>query len=823
MMLCMIKLLRALWPPLDEAPVEDEEETPRYPPFMRGLPAKSVDKLLDSQAELIGRLRGAVGITDELYDEIYTPLIRRYAAYVHLLPASEAHHHRGAGGLLRHGLEVALWATQGADRIMFATGEPPARRRELEPRWKLGVFIAALLHDIGKPMSDVQVVDETGEHEWGAHGEDLADWLARVNSKRYYLHWRDNRHQRHESLTPLVLPHVIPKATMGYLQTAGPELYKQILFAISSRDFQARDQEHNPIFKLVREADQHSTRKDIGDPLAAGMPGALGVPLERYLMDAMRRLTRERTWACNKPGSRLWVMDNSVFVVWPSGAEDIVKMLARDQAPGIPRHPDSLADVLLDRGLAIPFEEAGSRARLWTIQPEPLRERNPGVVLHAIRLDSNASVFDEFPASVPGEIGVALLEKLASRERPSSGTEVVPKAPTETNPEPEPGAASETVAEPARQPNAPNPAPSATPAAPSVSSPERGATNEPARSRPDVAPTTEPDAAAKSTAGVDTRSRATREAAPVEAEEARAWFSRQGHAGAVIASLAEDFRDGVKNWAEHGVRMKDGGVAIRHPEGWAGAGVEAKEILSMLSEAGWVSLDPFQPMKRVREVDGFTALKGASQRSTIVLTEAVSQRFAAISGEVGASPQTPKAKTGTPAKDKPKRQKPSVGPEAAPDQSHSSKSTKRKGKAKPESEGSPQRTHHADAGSKSDSEPKGPQGKKDASKAKAAHEARPDPNPESPADHKSNHYASKSDNGKTDRDALIATLHALIAPDGAGLTHRLTEGQVYIPRADAVAAVADRIGISLGKAQQAMNSLPTSPDGNEIVLPGMPE
>ncbi|KAA3419555.1 TraI domain-containing protein, partial [Streptococcus pneumoniae] len=32
------------------------------------------------------------------------------ARFAHLLPASQSHHHRGAGGLLRHSLEVGLWA-----------------------------------------------------------------------------------------------------------------------------------------------------------------------------------------------------------------------------------------------------------------------------------------------------------------------------------------------------------------------------------------------------------------------------------------------------------------------------------------------------------------------------------------------------------------------------------------------------------------------------------------------------------------------------------------------------------------------------------------
>src|SRR5699024_2695078 len=272
---------------------------------------------------------------------------------------------------------------------------------ELEPRWRCGVFLAALAHDVGKPLSDLKITDSNGAHEWGAQAEDLASWLERTDTDRYFLHWRHRRHMRHESLTPMVLPHIIPQPTREYLQVAGPELYEQILFAISSRDFHTANQEHNPIFTLVREADQHSTKKDIGDPVAAGLPGALGVPLERYIMDAIRRLART-DWDCHKPGARLWFMEDSAFLIWPAGAKDIVRWLHKDGATGIPQQPDTLADVLIDRGLAVPFEETGTPARLWPIRPEALAIDHPNLILRGLRLDPAAGILDEQPSSVPG-------------------------------------------------------------------------------------------------------------------------------------------------------------------------------------------------------------------------------------------------------------------------------------------------------------------------------------------------------------------------------------------------------------------------------------
>ena len=83
---------------------------PRYPPFLQGLPAAPVAQVLATQAALLERLQQTLGFPAPAFDRLVQPALTRYAGWVHLLPASEAHHHRGAGGLLRHGLEVAWLA-----------------------------------------------------------------------------------------------------------------------------------------------------------------------------------------------------------------------------------------------------------------------------------------------------------------------------------------------------------------------------------------------------------------------------------------------------------------------------------------------------------------------------------------------------------------------------------------------------------------------------------------------------------------------------------------------------------------------------------------
>lgn len=136
----------------------------------------------------------------------YSASIQRYAAFVHLLPASESHHHRGAGGLFRHGLEVAFWAAQASESVIFSIEGTPRERRDNEPRWRLASCFSGLLHDVGKPLSDVSITDKDGSITWNPYSESLHDWAHRHEIDRYFIRWRDKRHKRHEQLIKWASP-----------------------------------------------------------------------------------------------------------------------------------------------------------------------------------------------------------------------------------------------------------------------------------------------------------------------------------------------------------------------------------------------------------------------------------------------------------------------------------------------------------------------------------------------------------------------------------------------------------------------------------------
>jgi conjugal transfer pilus assembly protein TraI len=75
--------------PPPSTPTLSGEDMLAYPPARRGLPAACVDDILARQSDLIRRLEDGMGTTAETFDGLVRPVIRRFAAFVHLLPASD--------------------------------------------------------------------------------------------------------------------------------------------------------------------------------------------------------------------------------------------------------------------------------------------------------------------------------------------------------------------------------------------------------------------------------------------------------------------------------------------------------------------------------------------------------------------------------------------------------------------------------------------------------------------------------------------------------------------------------------------------------------
>lgn len=345
-----------------------------------GFEALPVERLLADQEALLARLKLCYGADRSSFEQELMPLVRRYAGYVHLLPATPDNYFKAPGGLLRLGLETAFFSLQGTDGHMFSGKATISARRELEPRWRLATFIGGLCCELHRVLSHLIATTPDGE-EWPSFMLPLVDWLQQRGATRYFLRWRP-RAVELRGLGLFALPMVVSASVLEGLRHDDGAIVRLLLASVGGVP---QFREHNVLDELVRRSLALVIDRDL---LASadryGSP-QYGSHLERYLVDAMRRLAAGHSaWAVNRDKARLWFGDDGLFLAWPEAAKDILELLEGDQLAGIPKAPDTLLDILLDAGvLTAPAE--GSRN--WAIFPTGAEKP-----IAAVRLASPAIV-----------------------------------------------------------------------------------------------------------------------------------------------------------------------------------------------------------------------------------------------------------------------------------------------------------------------------------------------------------------------------------------------------------------------------------------------
>ena len=380
-----------------------------------GFEALPVECLLADQEVLLARLKLCYGADRTSFERELMPLVRRYACYVHLLPATPDNYFRSPGGLLRLGLETAFFALQGTDGHMFSGKATISARRELEPRWRLATFIGGLCCELHRVLSHLIATTPDGE-EWPSFMLPLADWLQQRGVMRYYLRWRP-RAAEIRGLGLFALPMVIPASVLEDLRHDDGAIVRLLLASVGGV---SQYREHNVLDELIRRSLALVIDRDL---LASadryGSP-QYGSHLERYLVDAMRRLAAGHSaWAVNRDKARLWFGEDGLFLVWPEAAKDILELLEGDQLVGIPKAPDTLFDILLDAGV---LAAAAGGSRSWSIFPTGAEKP-----IAAVRLASPAIVLaGSGPLPAPLNRPIQRSDTVAS----SSGTARVQPTPT---------------------------------------------------------------------------------------------------------------------------------------------------------------------------------------------------------------------------------------------------------------------------------------------------------------------------------------------------------------------------------------------------------
>lgn len=599
---------------LNSEHIDELKNIPRYPPYMEGLPVYSSQELLSTQKELIRRIKQIIA-NDELLKAHYYPSMQRLASFVQLLPASQSHHHRGAGGLLRHSIEVALWSLQQTEGKLIRNVITPQQRRLIEPRWRLAVFYAGLCHDLGKVVTDLSITDRSKEHTWEPYSEGIFDWAMSHNIKNYFLHWKEGRGKNHTHVSSTLLDVVVSKQSLRWMSHGDTDIVIWLTEAINNNPGAT-----NQIHDFVVRADQLSVERDLKSMGVAMAGYEIGVPIERYLTDIMRRLVREGVWRINEPGARIWNIGNTTYLVWPMAGEEVARCIRDENIPGLPKTPDGILDMMVERHLA--FLREGENDPYFYIAPQILTEKIPDIKMRCIRLRDQALISTMPIASVEGRV----IQQKKNEPNDSEATKEAAAAPIDPVVPVKIGVNDKTTAVPHQNAAAQSELP--------LEQPQNTESNlnevsEPIAEQPQRASECTENVASKNHPLPQSDHRTPTEDADLKLE------SLTGFIGELIRVLLADLASGKKDCAMLLTRPTTRQVCCRWPDTFAGYGFTPKQILDGLTEQGWM-----EAASEVAKVGDFEFANGKAKG--IKLTERISKLFpVAPPVTVSRTPTTP--------------------------------------------------------------------------------------------------------------------------------------------------------------------------------------
>lgn len=298
----------------------------------------------------LAAIRARAGVPAEHWRSLYQTIFDNYAALVQRLPASESHHHAGVGGLLQHGIEVARHTLDLKQGIILPRGEAPEVQSRVQDLWTYACVTAALLHDLGKPVTDqcIMLYDGPGgsHSAWSpVHGPMPvgATYGIEFNPKRVYRH--------HERIPPLLAHHLIPIQGLQWIASDQSALHNW-LTAIQG-DLSDAD----AIGEIVGKADGLSVARNLSGSKNVQLPTAKAKPLVERLLTGLRYLLDNGELPMNRRGAAAYLDGDTLWLVSKTTLDKLRTHLIEEGQPGIPTRNDRLMDELQQHGLLVPNKD----------------------------------------------------------------------------------------------------------------------------------------------------------------------------------------------------------------------------------------------------------------------------------------------------------------------------------------------------------------------------------------------------------------------------------------------------------------------------------
>jgi len=375
--------------------------------------------LLKQHAPVLERIRLAFGATASRFESDTLPLIERYAAYVHTLPAAPDGPFSNAGGLLELGLHTGLYSLQGADARIFTGHATITQRRDAEPRWRVAAFLAGLCCELH--MGAHCTVYGPDGARWPQYQQPLQHWIARCAEAPCRVRW--SRQAARPVLATALLPLVLAPEMLADLGADDGEVLAHLLACLAGL---SQPGPPNPLVELSRSALTLVLAASRSSATALRRASSVPVePLARIAVQGLRQLAAERAdWQVDAPRAKTWWSDSALYMQWPDCALDLHQLLLDARVAGQPSQAKDWLEPLCGIGMVV--GPPGGAVRMvtpgWSRQPlAAVRLAHPGWLLDMRRAWSP-------PARDATEEGSSGPEEVLARpqDRALSGSNAAP-------------------------------------------------------------------------------------------------------------------------------------------------------------------------------------------------------------------------------------------------------------------------------------------------------------------------------------------------------------------------------------------------------------
>ncbi|RJX68699.1 relaxase [Vibrio sinensis] len=269
--------------------------------------------------------RSGLALPYEVWDEFVVDTVIRFAMCCQDLPASESYHHATPRGLLLHSLDVAIYAMRIRRNYILPPNTVPEDVIHKEIVWVYGVFLCALLHDVGKVL-DMEIELFVGEEKTPVRWTPALGTITQPYRFRYHQerHYSQHQHSGLMWLTPLLGEN--PMAAI----TSDRQLYHEISAYLSGHAGS-----DSVIGQILMQADAASVAQNLGadkagiNQAAEKARGASG-SLAGQLRLTLTHLLQSGAFPLNKKGAEGFVEGEHLFLMSKPIAERLrVSLLER--------------------------------------------------------------------------------------------------------------------------------------------------------------------------------------------------------------------------------------------------------------------------------------------------------------------------------------------------------------------------------------------------------------------------------------------------------------------------------------------------------------